>query len=732
MNVTKINLQESLKKYFGFPKFKGLQKEAIQSVIDSNNTFVVMPTGGGKSLIYQLPALVQDGMAIVVSPLIALMKNQVDVLRGISTNHGVAHVLNSSLNKTEIAQVKRDIEDGITKLLYVAPESLTKEEYIDFLKKQTISFIAIDEAHCISEWGHDFRPEYRNLRDIVKQIGDLNIVGLTATATEKVQEDILKNLGITDAKTFKASFNRPNLFYEVKPKNADVDKDIIRFVRKYKGKSGIIYCLSRKKVEEVAQVLQVNGIKAVPYHAGFDAKTRARHQDMFLMEDTDVVVATIAFGMGIDKPDVRFVIHYDMPKSLESYYQETGRAGRDGGEGYCLAYYAYKDIEKLEKFLAGKPIAEQDIGNALLQEVVAYAETSISRRKFLLHYFGEEFDEINGDGADMDDNVRNPKKKIEAKDNVKKLLEVVKETKEEYKSKEVINTLIGKENALLISHKTNKQDFFGTGNDKDDKYWMALIRQVLVAGFLHKEIEQYGVLKLTQEGKEFINNPVSFMMTEDHIYDEVDDSSIITKGKSRGAATDEKLMVMLKDLRKSIGKRKGVPPYAVFQDPSLEDMTLKFPITYEELANVHGVGDGKAKKYGKEFIALISDYVEENDIIRPDDLIVKSTGLNSALKLYIIQSTDKKIPLNDIAKSKGITMEELIKIMEQIIYSGTKINISYCINELLDEEQQEEIFDYFMESENDKIEEALEEFDGDYDLEELRMMRIRFISEVAN
>ncbi len=732
MKEIKINLKESLKKYFGFTKFKGLQKDAIQSVIDGNNTFVVMPTGGGKSLIYQLPALLQEGTSIVVSPLIALMKNQVDVLRGISTNHGVAHVLNSSLNKTEVAQVKRDIEDGITKLLYVAPESLTKEEYIEFLKKQNISFVAIDEAHCISEWGHDFRPEYRNLRDIVKQIGDLNIVGLTATATEKVQEDILKNLGITDANTFTASFNRPNLFYEVKPKNADVDKDIIRFVRKYKGKSGIIYCLSRKKVEAVAQVLQVNGIKAVPYHAGFDAKTRAKHQDMFLMEDTDVVVATIAFGMGIDKPDVRFVIHYDMPKSLESYYQETGRAGRDGGEGYCLAYYAYKDIEKLEKFLAGKPIAEQDIGNALLQEVVAYAETSISRRKFLLHYFGEEFDEINGDGADMDDNVRNPKKKIEAQDNVKKLLEVVKETKEEYKSKEVINTIIGKENALLISHKTNKQAFFGIGKDKDDKYWMALIRQVLVAGFLHKEIELYGVLKLTQEGRDFINNPFSFMMTEDHIYDEVDDSSIITKSKSRGVATDEKLMVMLKDLRKSIGKRKGVPPYAVFQDPSLEDMTLKFPITLEELANVHGVGDGKAKKYGKDFIALISNYVEENDIIRPDDLIVKSTGLNSALKLYIIQNTDKKIPLNDIAKSKGITMDELIKIMEQIIYSGTKINISYCINDLLDEDQQEDIYDYFMESETDKIEVALDEFDGDYDIEELRMMRIKFISEVAN
>ena len=731
MKEVKIDLNESLKEYFGFSSFKGLQKQAIESIIEGHNTFVVMPTGGGKSLIYQLPALVKEGTAIVVSPLIALMKNQVDAMRGISTEHGVAHVLNSSLNKTEVNKVLSDIESGITKLLYVAPESLTKGEYVDFLKKQKISFIAIDEAHCISEWGHDFRPEYRNLRTIIKQIGDLPIIGLTATATEKVQEDILKNLGISDANTFKASFNRPNLFYEVRPKNNDVEKDIIRFVRNYKGKSGVIYCLSRKKVEEIAQVLQVNGIKSIPYHAGLDAKTRAKHQDMFLMEDVDVVVATIAFGMGIDKPDVRFVIHHDIPKSLESYYQETGRAGRDGGEGYCLAYYSYKDIEKLEKFLSGKPVAEQEIGNALLQEVVAYAETSMSRRKFLLHYFGEEFDEVNGEGADMDDNVRNPKKKIEAKDDVKLLLEVVEKTNQEYKSKEIVNTLIGKENALLTSHNTHKQEFFGAGKGKSDKYWMALIRQVLVADILFKEIEQYGVLKIRDKGLNFIKHPESFLMTEDHVYEEGEDNNIMTTKKG-GGATDEVLMEMLRDLRKKVGKQKGVPPYAVFQDPSLEDMTLKYPVNLEELSNVHGVGEGKAKKYGKPFVDLIAKYVEENEIVRPDDLVVKSTGVNSALKLYIIQNTDKKIPLDDIARSKGLTMDDFIKVMEQIVYSGTKMNIGYYLDDILDEDQQEEIFDYFMDSKNDKIQNALDEFNGEFDEEELRLMRIKFISEVAN
>lgn len=730
--MTKKDLYSALKKYFGFNQFKGLQEQVITSLINKENTFVIMPTGGGKSLCYQLPALIQEGTAIVVSPLIALMKNQVDALRGISSDHGIAHVLNSSLNKTEVAQVMSDIRSGVTKLLYVAPESLTKEEYVDFLKSQKISFVAIDEAHCISEWGHDFRPEYRNLKNIIKKIDDVPIIGLTATATPKVQEDILKNLSMTDATTFKASFNRANLFYDVRPKTKEVDKDIIRFVRQYQGKSGIIYCLSRKKVEEIAQILQVNGVKAVPYHAGLDAKKRAKHQDMFLMEDVDVVVATIAFGMGIDKPDVRFVIHHDIPKSLESYYQETGRAGRDGGEGYCLAFYAYKDIEKLEKFLSGKPVAEQEIGHALLQEVVSYAETSMSRRKFLLHYFGEEFDEVNGEGADMDDNVRNPKNKFEVKEDVKLVLEVIRDTNQEYKSKEIVNTIVGNSNALLKSRKTDTQSFFGAGSTKISNHWMALIRQILVAGYVSKEIEQYGVLKVTEKGLGFIEKPESFMMTEDHIYDSDDDSAVITNAKGSGGVVDEQLMSMLKDLRKRVGKKLSVPPFVVFQDPSLEDMTLKYPISIEELSGVHGVGDGKAKKFGKEFVALIAAYVEENDITRPDDLVVKSTGVNSALKLYIIQNTDRKLPLIDIAKSKGLTMEELTKEMERIIYSGTKLNIDYSLNDLLDEDQQEEIFDYFMEAENDKIQEALDEFDGDYDEEELRLMRIKFLSNVAN
>ena len=727
-----MDLHGPLKKFFGFNKFKGLQEVVIQSVVNNKNTFVIMPTGGGKSLCYQLPALMKEGTAIVVSPLIALMKNQVDAIRGISEQHGIAHVLNSSLNKTEVNQVKEDIINGITKLLYVAPESLIKEEYASFLRTQKISFVAIDEAHCISEWGHDFRPEYRNLRHIIKQIDDVPVIGLTATATEKVQEDILKTLGITDANRFKASFNRANLFYEVRPKTEEVQKEIIRFVKQREGKSGIIYCLSRKKVEEVAQVLQVNGIKAVPYHAGLDAKTRVRHQDMFLMENCDVVVATIAFGMGIDKPDVRFVIHHDIPKSLESYYQETGRAGRDDGEGYCLAFYAYKDIEKLEKFMASKPVAEQEIGHALLQEVVGYAETSMNRRKYLLHYFGEEFDAENGDGAAMDDNSINPKKKHEAKDDVKLLLEVIKNTLQKYKSKEVVNTIIGKENALLTSHKTHLQPFFGSGKAKSSLYWMALIRQILVVNLIKKEIEQYGVVKLTEKGQEFINTPISFMMTEDHSYKEENDSSIITNSKSSGGVADDKLVKILKDLRKSVAIKQGVPPFAVFQDPSLDDMALKYPITLPELSTVHGVGEGKAKKFGKEFIKLISDYVEENNILRPDDLIVKSTGTNSGLKLFIIQNTDKKLPLEDISKSKGLKMSELIKEMEVIIFSGTKLNINYCLDDLLDEDQQEEIYDYFMEADSDKIQDALDEFDGDYDEEELRLMRIKFINEVGN
>ncbi|MDA9363735.1 RecQ family ATP-dependent DNA helicase, partial [Polaribacter sp.] len=695
-------------------------------------TFVIMPTGGGKSLCYQLPALMSEGTAIVISPLIALMKNQVDAIRGISEQHGIAHVLNSSLNKTDVNQVKADIVSGITKLLYVAPESLIKEEYASFLRDQKISFVAIDEAHCISEWGHDFRPEYRNLKHIIKAIDNVPIIGLTATATEKVQEDILKTLGISDANRFKASFNRANLFYEVRPKTKEVEKDIIRFVKQRIGKSGIIYCLSRKKVEEVAQILQVNGIKAVPYHAGLDAKTRVRHQDMFLMEDCDVVVATIAFGMGIDKPDVRYVIHHDIPKSLESYYQETGRAGRDDGEGYCLAFYAYKDIEKLEKFMASKPVAEQEIGHALLQEVVGYAETSMNRRKYLLHYFGEEFDEINGDGAAMDDNSKNPKTKHEAKENVVKLLSVIKDTMQKYKSKEVVNTLVGKENALLTSHRTHKQPFFGIGRDKSPSYWMALIRQVLVVNYIRKEIEQYGVLKLTPIGLEYIENPTSFLMTEDHSYIEGDDNSIVVNTKSQGGIADVKLVKILKDLRKKVANKLGVPPFAVFQDPSIDDMALKYPINLDELSKVHGVGEGKARKFGKEFIKIIAAYVEEYDILRPDDLIVKSTGVNSGLKLYIIQNTDRKLPLEDIAKSKGLKLDELIKEMEGIIFSGTKLDVKYAIDDLLDEDQQEEIHEYFMEAESDSIQEAIDEFDGEYDFDELRLMRIKFINEVGN
>ena len=729
--MKEIDLHAALKKYFGFSQFKGLQEQVIKSLLRGENTFAIMPTGGGKSMCYQLPALMQEGTAIVVSPLIALMKNQVDAIRGISSNHGIAHVLNSSLNRGDVANVKADIVSGITKLLYVAPESLIKEEYVEFLKSQKISFVAIDEAHCISEWGHDFRPEYRNLKSIISKIDDVPIIGLTATATPKVQEDILKTLGMSDATTFKASFNRPNLFYDVRPKTEDVNKDIIRFVKEYEGKSGIIYCLSRKKVEEVAQVLQVNNIKAVPYHAGLDAKTRIKHQDMFLMEDADVVVATIAFGMGIDKPDVRFVVHHDIPKSLESYYQETGRAGRDDGEGYCLAFYAYKDIEKLEKFMAGKPVAEQEVGHALLQEVVGYAETAMSRRKYLLHYFGEQFDEVNGLGANMDDNVRNPKKKTEAKNEVKLLIETVLLTKEKYKPKEIVNTIVGNENAMLNSHLTNEQPFFGKGKNKPALYWTALLRQVLVANLIRKEIEEYGVIKVTEAGKEFVKSPFSFLMAEDHIY-ETNDAGIIVNSKSAGVSIDEKLMLMLKDLRKRVAKSQGVPPFAVFQDPSLDDMTLKYPITIKELSNVHGVGEGKAKKFGKDFIELIGAYVKENEVFRPDDFVVKSTGVNSSLKLSIIQNTDKKIPLMDIAKSKGLQFSELVEEMQRIVFMGTKLNINYHIDDVLDEDQQEEIFDYFMEAETDKIDDAMTEFDGDYEDDELRLMRIKFLSEVAN
>ncbi|MDC6367491.1 MULTISPECIES: RecQ family ATP-dependent DNA helicase [Flavobacteriaceae] len=733
MGLTNTDLHSSLKKHFGFSKFKGLQEKVIQNILSNKDTFVIMPTGGGKSLCYQLPAIMKEGTAIVVSPLIALMKNQVDAIRGISEQNGIAHVLNSSLTKTEVKQVKEDMVNGNTKLLYVAPESLTKDENIEFLRSVPLSFVAVDEAHCISEWGHDFRPEYRNLKGIIARLGDnIPIIGLTATATVKVQEDIIKNLGMTDAKVFKASFNRPNLFYEVRPKTQNVDADIIRFVKQNQGKSGIIYCLSRKRVEELAQVLQVNGISAVPYHAGFDAKTRSKYQDMFLMEDVDVVVATIAFGMGIDKPDVRFVIHHDIPKSIESYYQETGRAGRDGGEGHCLAFYAYKDVEKLEKFMSGKPVAEQEIGNALLQEIVAYAETSMSRRKFILHYFGEDFDAVNGEGADMDDNARNPKPKEEAKNEVVKLLTVVRDTKEKFKTKEIVKILVGKTNAMITSHKTDEKEFFGIGSEKDEAYWMALVRQVLVAGLLKKEIERYGILSLLDGGKQFLEKPESFLMTKDHTYTEENNQAIITAGKSGGGAADQNLLKLLKDLRKKEATKIGVPPFVVFQDPSLEDMSLKYPITMEELVNIQGVGEGKAKKYGKPFVQFIAKYVDENDVIRPDDLVVKSTGANSGLKLYVIQSVDRKLPLDDIASAKGLELQDLIKEMEQIVFSGTKLNIGYWIDEILDEDQQEEIHDYFLEADSDSISEAVEEFEGDYEDEELRLYRLKFISEVAN
>ena len=727
--MTKDDLHNALKHYFGFEAFKGHQEEIITSVINKENTFVIMPTGGGKSLCYQLPALVLEGTAIVISPLIALMKNQVDAMRGISSTDSIAHVLNSSLTKNEIREVMEDISAGKTKLLYVAPESLIKEEYANFLKTVPISFVAVDEAHCISEWGHDFRPEYRNIRTIIERLGsNIPIVALTATATPKVQEDILKNLGMQEANVFKSSFNRPNLYYEVRPKTKNVDADIIRFVKQNSKKSGIIYCLSRKKVEDLAQTLQVNGISAVPYHAGLDAKTRAKHQDMFLMEEVDVVVATIAFGMGIDKPDVRFVIHHDIPKSIESYYQETGRAGRDGGEGHCLAFYSYKDVEKLEKFMIGKPIAEQEIGQALLQDIVAYAETSSSRRKFILHYFGEEFDEVNGEGANMDDNVRFPKEKKEAKDDVVKLLNVIIATKQKFKAKEIVNTLIGKVSAIIKAHRIDEQEFFGIGKKKDDAYWMALLRQVMVNGLIRKDIETYGVMFITDKGKEFLKDVPSFMMAEDHSYEEEPEDI----NSANAVAADPVLLEMLKDLRKKVAKQKGVPPFVVFQDPSLEDMALKYPITIQELTNVHGIGEGKAKKYGSEFVKLIERYVEENDIVRAEDLIVKTTGSNSALKLFIIQNIDRKLPLPDIAQAKGLEMDEFLKEMEQIVYSGTKLNIDYWVNEIFDEEQQEELHEYFMEAESDKISLASKEFAGDYEDDELRIYRLKFISEVAN
>ena len=723
-------LQRELKRYFGFSEFKGLQEPVIENLLEGKDSFVIMPTGGGKSLCYQLPALISPGTAIVVSPLIALMKNQVDAIRGISSEEGIAHVLNSSLTKTAILQVKEDIVNGVTKLLFVAPESLVKEDTIAFLKTVELSFLAIDESHCISEWGHDFRPEYRNLRVMLEKIEkSLPIIALTATATPKVQEDILKNLKIPGATLYKASFNRPNLYYEVQPKDGQVEANIIRFVKQNEGKSGIIYCLSRKKVEQLAQMLQVNNINAIPYHAGLDNKTRARNQDRFLKEDCDVVVATIAFGMGIDKPDVRFVIHHDIPKSIESYYQETGRAGRDGGEGHCLAFYSYKDIEKLEKFMSGKPVAEQEIGFALLNEMVAFAETSISRRKFILHYFGEDFDNEIGLGGEMDDNMRFPKKKVEAQPELQLLIQTVKQTRELFKSKELVKTLLGQPNAIINSHKTSELAVFGKGSDKQASFWMALTRQAIVAKFLSKEIETYGVVKITSKGNEFIANPYSFMMTEDHDFAAHRNSSTPIK---RQVIADENLLKILIGLRKKVAGKAGVPPYTVFQENSLTEMSFKYPISLEELKNINGVGEGKAVKYGQDFLITIKSYVDENEILRADDLIVKSTGANSALKLYMIQNVDRKLPLDDIAAAKGMNMIKFVEEMETIVFSGTKLNISYWIDELLDEDQQEELYEYFMEAESDDIAKAIEEFDGEYEEEDIRLYRIKFMSDVAN
>ena len=722
--MSSSQLTEELKKHFGFSTFKGLQEDVITHILKRENAFVIMPTGGGKSMCYQLPALMSEGTAIVVSPLIALMKNQVDAIRGISQNDGVAHVLNSSLTKTAIQEVKSDIRAGTTKLLFVAPESLAKEDNLAFLKETKLSFLAVDEAHCISEWGHDFRPDYRNLRFMLKQIDqDLPVIALTATATPKVQEDILKNLQITDAKVFKASFNRPNLYYEVRPKTEQVEIDIIKFIRERKGKSGIIYCLSRKKVEELAQTLQVNDINAIPYHAGLDGKTRAKNQDAFLKEECDVVVATIAFGMGIDKPDVRFVIHHDIPKSIESYYQETGRAGRDGGEGHCLAFYAYKDIEKLEKFMSGKPVAEYEIGMALLQEMVAYAETSISRRKFILHYFGEFYDE-RIDEHKMDDNVRFPKSKSEAKEELTLLLKAIGGTREKFKAKEVVKTLLGEQNAIMISHHTAELPVYGQGKHKKEAYWMALIRQANVAGYLKKDIETYGVIKITPQGEAFLSAPVSFMMTEDHSYT---DRPKPVMAATKDVVNDVALKSLLVKLRKEVADKNEVPPYTVFQENSINDMTLKYPLTIDEMINIHGVGEGKAKKHGPAFIALIKQYVEENNIARPDDILVKSTGANSGLKLYMIQSVDRKLPLDDIASAKGMNMNDFIHEMETIVFAGTKLNIDYWIDEILDEDQQEEL-----EAESDEIADAIEEFDGEYEEEEIRLYRIKFTNEVAN
>ena len=723
----KDKLTEALKKHFGFDTFKGNQKAIIENVLAGNDTFVLMPTGGGKSLCYQLPSLLMEGTAIVVSPLIALMKNQGDAMRNFSEEDGVAHFINSSLSKSAIDQVKEDILSGKTKLLYVAPESLTKEENVEFLRQVKISFYAVDEAHCISEWGHDFRPEYRRIRPIINEIGKRPLIALTATATPKVQHDIQKNLGMTDAAVFKSSFNRVNLYYEVRPKTANVDRDIIKFIKSNEGKSGIIYCLSRKKVEEFADILKANGIKALPYHAGMDSQVRSANQDAFLMEQVDVIVATIAFGMGIDKPDVRYVIHYDIPKSLEGYYQETGRAGRDGGEGHCLAFYSYKDLQKLEKFMQGKPVAEQEIGKQLLLETAAYAETSVCRRKVLLHYFGEEYPEDNCGNCD---NCLNPKKQVEAKELLGAVLEVISTLKEKFKAEYIVNMLVGNETSEIQSYKHNELEVFGSGQDEDEKIWNAVIRQALIAGYLEKDIENYGLLKITPKGKEFMKKPVSFKITEDHEFEEEEEEIPVRGGAS--CAVDPVLYSMMKDLRKKLSKRLEVPPFVIFQDPSLEAMATTYPITLEELQNIPGVGAGKAKRYGAEFIALIKRHVEENEIERPEDLRVKTVANKSKLKVSIVQSIDRKVALDDIAVSKGLEFGELLDEVEAIVYSGTRINIDYFLNDVMDEDHIEDIYEYFKDSETDDLEEAIEELGGDYTEEEIRLVRIKFLSEMAN
>lgn len=727
---SKLDLNKELKSLFGFSKFKGDQKLIISSLLNKKSLMVIMPTGAGKSLCFQLPALLLEGTALVVSPLIALMKNQVDVIRGISSSDGVAHVLNSSLNNSQVNNVKNDIIKGNTKLLYVAPESLAKEDYIEFLSKINISFLAVDEAHCISEWGHDFRPEYRNLKSILDRINNkIPIIALTATATSKVQDDIVKNLGIKNAEVFKSSFNRPNLFYEIKQKTEDVNRDIISFIKQREGKSGIIYCLSRKNVNELSQVLQLNNINALPYHAGLDSKVRVKNQDMFLMEECDVIVATIAFGMGIDKPDVRYVIHHDIPKSLESYYQETGRAGRDGGEGHCLAFYSHKDIEKLEKFMSGKTVAEQEQSFSLLDEIAAYAETSMSRRKFLLNYFGEDFDELKGEGALMDDNMKNPKPKKKVNDEVITVVKLIQHTKEQYKTKDLVAYITGKENNLLRSHKVIENKLFGCGKEKDSVFWNSLIRHLLVNKLVEKNIESYGVLKLNDISLNYLNEPTDFYISENHKYDS---KKTISESSGSKPINDKGLFKILVSERKRIAKHKNIPPYVIFQESSLEEMSLKYPINNEELRNINGVGEGKAKKFGDSFLKIISDYVKENEITRPEDLIIKTSGLNSSLKMFLIQSIDRKIPIEDIAINKGLELNDIIKELETIVFSGTKINIDYMINDFFEEEQQEELYEFFIETESDDINIAIEEFQDEYEESDLRLYRLKFINDVSN